>query len=998
MKPQGTRHRLLLLVAGLFFTLGLFAQEITVKGHVKDELGEPIIGASVVQENTTNGTVTDLDGQFTLSLPSRSNLQITYIGYSTQTIAVDGRTSFTIILREDLQVLDEVVVIGYGTMKKSDLTGAVSSVNVNDIAAAPVASIGEALQGRAAGVQVITTGKPGDNVTMKVRGLGTINDSNPLIVIDGVPTDLGLNALNMNDIETVDVLKDASATAIYGARGANGVVIISTKKGKAGKGQISLSVNLASQEATGMPKLLNAAQYAALSNDMLTNASSSALSPNPAWSDPASLGAGTDWMNELISSAPMQNYTVSYSGGTENSNYYVSGGVFDQQGLVRNTEYRRYTFQFNNEAKPKEWIKFSNQLTFSHDDKKSGGYDIMSTMRALPTQPLQFEDGTWSGPVGKAEWFGDIRNPIGITEVEKNQTKGYNVLGNISAEITLWKGLKFKTLGGVDFKTWFGDSFSPAYPWKPIAVETSYKHQSSNRSLTLLWDNYFTFDHTFGKNYINAMAGMSAQNNRFDYMNGAKNTFLRDENNQLDNGSIIQSLGGNANEWALLSYIARVNYTYDNKYLLTATVRRDGSSRFGANNKWGTFPSFSAAWRVSEEGFFPKNELLNDLKARVGYGITGNQSIGNYEFAAIYDIGIYNFNDLPVSTLVANRMPNPNIKWEEVEQMNVGLDMSLFNQRLYLTVDGYIKNTNNMLVPMAVPISTGYSDIDVPKINAGKMRNKGIELTLNSQNLKGAFTWDTQVNLTWNKNEIVSLNSDSPMYQNSIENSNVSIQAQGHPMNSFYGYVVDGIFQTQEEVDRYAVQIVGGTAAGDIRFKDLNNDGVIDDNDRTYIGNPNPDLIYSMNNRLTWKGFDLEIFLQGTLGNDIYNANRMTMEGMKISENQYATVLDRWTGEGTSNSMPRAVYNDPNKNTRGSDRYVENGSYLRLKNLSLGYSLPRTFLDKLYMTQARIYLSCQNLATISDYSGVDPEVGMNGIDRGAYPLTRTYSVGLNVTF
>lgn len=967
---------------------------MTVQGVVKDPAGEMVIGASVVQQQTLNGTITDVNGRFSLTVPSNGTLTVSYIGYQTQHIAVKGQQQLTIVLKEDTEMLDEVVVVGYGTMKKSDLTGAVSSVRSKDIASTPVPSIGDALQGRAAGVQVLTNGKPGDNATIKVRGLGTINDSDPLIVIDGIPTDLGLNALNPNDIETVDVLKDASATAIYGARGANGVVIISTKRGKAGKGQLSLSANYAVQEATGMPKLLNASQYAALSNEMLSNAG---MTTNPAWTDPSSLGKGTDWMDALIGSAPMQNYSLSYSGGSDKNTYYVSGSFFDQEGLVRNTGYRRFAFQFNGDAQVSQRLKFSNQLTVSHDIKHSGTYDIMSTMRALPTQPIYNEDGSWSGPEGNVEWVGGIRNPIGTTELNKNTTKGYNFLGNISAEITLLKELKFKTLVGADFKAWYTNSFTPKYNWKPIAVESSEKYQSSDHSLTLLWDNYFTFDKTFGAHKLNAMAGMSAQTNKYEYMNGKGDNFLRDENNQLSNANNIKELSGNTSEWALLSYMARANYSYADRYMLTVTARRDGSSRFGKNNRYGTFPSFSAAWRISEESWFAENRFLNDLKLRAGYGLTGNQNIGNYQYLPVYNTGVYNFNGNVVPTLVAHKMSNPNLKWESVEQYNIGVDLSLFRQRLLLSVDAYLKNTKDMLVAMAVPISTGYSDTDVPNINAGKMRNKGIEVSLNSQNLKGEWEWNTAVNLTFNKNEIVDLNSDAPIYMNTIEGSNVSINAIKHPMNAFYGFVANGLFQTDEEVENYAFQTYQ-TAAGDIRFRDLNNDGVIDDNDRTYIGNPNPWFIYSMNNTLAWKGLDFSIFLQGNVGNDIYNANRMTLEGMKVSDNQSTAVLNRWTGEGTGNSMPRAVYNDPNKNTRASSRYVENGSYLRIKNIQLGYTLPAKWLIRRGISTARLYLSCQNVATITGYSGVDPEVGLNGIDYGAYPLTRTYSMGLNISF
>lgn len=994
-KLNGLSKHFLFMAIGIFFSLSAFAQQITVRGHVKNEAGEAIIGASVTQQNSANGVISDINGDFSIKVPNNATLEISFIGYITQKVALKGQTNLTLILKENQQVLNEVVVVGYGTMKKSDLTGAVSSVSSKDLVNAPVANIGEALQGRASGVQIINSGAPGSNVTLKIRGLGTINNSDPLLVIDGVPTDMPLNALNMNDVETVDVLKDASATAIYGSRGANGVVIISTKKGKSDQNSLSLSANYGIQEATSVPDLLNASEFAALHNEIMANAG---MAQNPAWADPSSLGKGTDWLGELLGTAVIQNYSLSYSGGSEKSRYYVSGSVLDQDGIVRNTTYRRFTMQFNHDATVFPWLKFINKLTLSHDIKKQGTYNIRETMAALPTQPLYFDDGSWSGPVGNSEWVGGIRNPIGTTEVEKQQTKGYNILGNVSAEITFFKGFNFKTLGGIDAKFWDYNNFSPAYDWKPIPNVNSYKYQGSNKSLTYLWDNYFTYDNSFGMHKINVMAGMSAQNNKYEYFNGAKDTFLRDENNQLDNGTEIKSLNGNTSEWALLSFMARANYSYADKYLLTATVRRDGSSRFGEGNKWGTFPSFSAAWRISEESWFKKSTLLGDIKLRAGYGVTGNQNIGNYSFSSVYNTGVYTFNGNTVSTLVAHKMPNPGVRWEEVQQTNIGVDLGLFNQRVNLSLDAYIKNTNDMLVPMAVPISTGYSDEDRPDVNAGKVQNKGIELTLMTQNFKGTFEWNTRFNVSYNTNKIKDLNSDTPMFMNTIEMSNVTIQAVSHPINSFYGFVTDGIFQNDEEVDKHAVQVVGGTAPGDIRFKDLDNNGVIDDNDRTYIGNPTPNWMFSMDNSLSYKGFDLAIFLQGVAGNDIYNANRIWQEGMSIPQNQTTEVLNRWTGEGTSNVMPRAVYGDPNKNTRHSDRFIEDGSYLRIKNLTLGYTLPKHIVKKAMMNNARIYISCENLYTFTSYSGFDPEVGLNGIDLSVYPLTRTYSIGLNINF
>lgn len=990
-------HRFLFIMIGLFISLGAFAQQITVKGHVKDDTGEPVIGASVLESKTVNGTITDIDGNFVLTVPSGSVLTISFIGYATQEVAVNGKTSLTVVLKEDAKVLDEVVVVGYGTMKKSDLTGAVSSVGTKDIKDSPVANIGQAMQGKVSGVQIIDAGKPGDNVTIKIRGLGTINNSDPLVVIDGIPTDLGLSALNMADIERVDVLKDASATAIYGSRGANGVVMITSKRGAEGAGKVSVTANWAFQNATNVPDMLNAAQYAALNNDMLS-AIDVDNSLNPLWADPSALGKGTNWLDELLRTGIKQNYSVSYSGGTDKAHYYVSGGFLDQSGIVESVNYRRFNFQANSDAQVNKWLKFTTNLTFSTDVKKSGDYNIGDAMKALPVLPVKNEDGSWSGPEGNAEWYGSIRNPIGPTQLVQNETKGYNFLANITGEITFTKGLKLKSTFGYDAKFWFTDNFIPAYDWKPTPVEESSRYKSDNKSFTYLWDNYFVFDHTFARKHkVGLMAGSSAQWNEYDYLNAQKNLFMFDNIHEMDNGEKMYSLGGSSNGWSLLSLMARLNYSYEDRYLLTATVRRDGSSRFGKNNRWGTFPSVSLAWRMSQEEWFPKDNFgVNDLKIRLGYGVTGNQEIGNYAFVATYNTGTYPFGTNNSTALVSSTLSNPNIHWEEVRQTNFGIDLGLFNSRVNLSVDAYIKNTNDMLVKASIPITSGFEDTTTTYTNAGKVRNKGVEMTLRTINLQGPLSWETSVTATCNKNEILDLNSETPMYINQIGNSYVTMLKAGYPINVFYGYVTDGIFQNQKEVDVHATQV--GAAPGDIRFKDLNNDGVINDEDRTVLGNPNPNWFFSMSNNLSYRGFELSVFLQGVAGNKIYNANNIDNEGMSAAYNQTTAVLNRWTGEGTSYSMPRAVWGDPNQNSRVSNRFVENGSYLRLKNITLSYSFPKKWMQKIQIENARLSFSCENVATLTGYSGFDPEVDVNGIDQGRYPISRTFSMGLNFNF
>ena len=992
-----SRLRMMVCLIGMLLPMCMFAQQITVQGVVKDQTGETVIGASVMEKGTTNGTITGIDGDFSLNMSSNGTLVVSFVGYKTQEVQVKGQKQLQVVLSEDAEMLDEVVVIGYGTMKKSDLTGAVSSIGNKDIKDSPVSNLGQAIQGKISGVQIVDAGKPGDNVSIKIRGLGSINNCDPLVVIDGVPTDLGLSSLNMADVERLDVLKDASATAIYGSRGANGVVMITTKRGTEGKGKLAVSANYSFQNATNVPSLLNAAQYAELSNDMMVN---SGRNPNPEWANPSELGAGTDWMDELLRTGVMQNYTVSYSGGNEKSHYYVSGGFLDQSGIVKSVNYRRFTFQSNSDAQVLKWLKFSNNITFSADTKKSGSYNIGDALKALPIYPVKNEDGSWSGPDGNSEWYGSTRNPIGPTELNKSQTDGYNFLANLTAELTFTKWLKFKSTFGYDAKFWFIDNFTPKYNWKPTPTEETSRYKSDNKSFTYLWDNYFLFDHTFAeKHRVGLMAGMSAQWNTNDYLNAQKNVFMFDNVHEMDNGEEMYAIGGNETEWALLSYMARVNYSYEDRYLLTATIRRDGSSRFGKKHRWGTFPSVSVAWRASQEKWFPKNDYINDLKVRAGYGVTGSQaSVGNYSYLASYNTSVYPFgiSSGNQTALVSSTLANPYIHWEEVAQTNIGFDASLFNSRVMFSFDAYLKETRDMLVKASIPITSGFEDTTTTYTNAGKVRNQGIEMSLHTINLTGELGWETNLTATYNKNKIKDLNSDVPYYINQINNSYVTMLAKDYPINVFYGYVTDGIFQNQSEVNTHAVQ--PGAEPGDIRFRDLNNDGVINDSDRTVIGNPNPSWLFSMNNSLSYKGFELSVFLQGIAGNKIYNANNIDNTGMAAAYNQTTDVLKRWQGEGTSNSMPRAVFGDPNQNTRVSDRFVENGSYLRLKNITLSYTFPKQWLQKAQIENARLSLSCENVASITGYSGFDPEVGINGIDQNRYPISRTFSLGLNFNF
>jgi TonB-linked SusC/RagA family outer membrane protein len=980
-------------------TLRQDQQSIQVAGKVVDPKGLPLPGVSVVEKGTNNGMVTDANGNFKLSVTNQSSVLVfRFVGYLSQEVVVGTQTSLSISLTEDQRSLNEVVVVGYGTQKKRDLTGSIVSVGSKDIANQPVPDAGQAIEGKAAGVQVITSGAPGANSSIQIRGLGSINDSSPLLVIDGVPTPSGinyLNTINPNDIATIDVLKDASSAAIYGSQGANGVILVTTKKGSSGQNRLNVDVFAGIQSVAHKLNMLDASQFALLNNEELANANQAV---NPAYADPASLGAGTNWLNAILRNAPIQSYSLSYSGGTEKSDYYVSGGVLDQQGVVIGSKYRRYNVQFNSNQKVLSWLKTGNTLALSHDEKPSGGGSVSGALASNPVLPVYNADGSYSGPVGQSQWYGSQTNPVGLYNLVQNNTNGYNVIGSVYGEATIIPGLTFRTTPGLTATFYDSRTWAPQNDLQPSPQTLSYLGESYNKSITYNWDNYLTYDKRFGKDHhLTVLAGTSAEANTYNTINGNISGFASDVTQQLNNGTVQPNIGGTSNQWSLFSLMGRVNYSYKDRYLLTGTVRRDGSSRFGENKKYGTFPSASFAWRVSEEPFFKNISFFDDLKIRAGYGTTGNQNgIGNYSFASGLTSAVYVFNGNVVPIEIAQSAANPNLSWETIKSTNVGIDATFLHQRINLTVDAYIKNTTGMLVPYTLPISTGYTIS--PPINAGKVQNKGIEVTINSRNLVGPFAWSSNFNISFNRNKILSLDQNSQLFPQGSSiglNGYLAINRVGNPINSFYGYVTQGIFQTPYDVTAHATQT--GAAPGDIRFKDLNNDGVINDQDRTLIGNPNPKFIYALSNTFSYKNIDLSVVLQGTYGNDIFNANNILLESMSGANNQITNVLSRWEGPGTSNTTPRAVFGDPNGNSQNSNRYIENGSYLRIRNVTLGYTLPKALAQQIKFSSIRVYVAGQNLYTFTKYTGVDPEVGLTGIDNNVYPVVRTISFGVNLS-
>lgn len=979
---------------------------VKVNGKVTDENQEPLMGVSVGVPGTASGTLTDISGHFTLEIPGTINqLVFSYIGYDQQEVFIGGRTTIDIQMQQKVQNLDEVVVVGYGSIRRKDLTGSIVSVNTEDLNSLPVPSIGDALQGRASGVQVLSSGIPGTDPTFIIRGVSSINSTSPLFVIDGVPVTNGLNTLNPRDIESLQILKDASSAAIYGSRGANGVIIVTTKRGNTDKSHLNLDYYYSVQQPVNMIEMLNASQYAAYNNEMLSNAGDAT---NPEWSDPSLPGEGSDWLGELVNPAPLQNISLSYSANNGKSNMYTSVNYLSQDGIIIHTGYKRLTVQFNSDNKVFDFLRFGNNITLNHDLKTSGDYNLKNTMGSLPTQTIYDEDGDFTNQNSLyPQWYGGIDNPIGMATLNKNSTSGYNLIGSIFSELDLFKDFHFKTNFGLQLNIWDDRNWKPKHYWPAAPQTLASLSQQFNKSITWLWDNTLTYNKVFdNKHSVSIMAGTSAQENNFECIAGSRKGFISEETQVLNAGSTTGATAtGTKSDWALFSYFGRINYAYEDKYLVTATVRRDGSSRFGPGNRFGTFPSASVAWRISKENFFKTVTFINDLKLRAGYGETGNQEIGsNYPYASALTISSTSFNNTAVQMVYPLAMPNYSIHWETVKQTNIGFDATMLNNRVKLSVDGFVKNTTGMLVRGVVIITTGYDnkdDVNRPYVNAGKMQNKGLEVSVETQNLTGDLKWTTSMNLTYVENKIIDLCDTVPLTTGSIDgniNQSAALHMNGHPSNAFFGYVTQGIFQNATDVNNAALQNEGATQAGDIRFRDLNNDGVINEDDRTFIGNPNPKFILSINNMFAYKGFDLNIFFQGAFGGEIFNANRLQIEGMDAARNQSTEVLNRWTGEGTSNTMPRAVFGDPAQNNRISDRYIESGSYLRLKTLSLGYTLPEIYAGKIKASNLRVYVTAQNLFTITKYSGIDPEIGVNGIDNNLYPLTRVISVGANMSF
>ena len=1009
-------------------------------GKVTDaNSGEPLIGATVIFPNTSSGTVTDFDGKYELvNDGGYKTLVISYTGYETLVEPINGRTTIDIKLGSDITELNEVIVVGYGVQKKSVVTGAISKVTAEELEDQPISRLEQALQGRTAGVRVtLNSGQPGSGATVRIRGTATIGDSNPLYIVDGVQIEGGIDYLSQNDIESIEVLKDAASAAIYGARAANGVVIVTTKKGKAGKMTVNYNGFYGVQNPWRKLNLLNAREYA-----ILTNEASAAAGQGIVFEDPNSLGEGTDWQEAIFNrDAPIQNHEVSFSAGSDRSTYYASFGYFDQTGIVGNRDdsrWQRFSVRLNSTHKVTDRIEFGSNIAYARAVGRSVaentefGSPLGRAINLDPITPLFETDETvLSEPRYANNWeqlvrddqgriYGisdivtsEILNPVAALEVAQGKGWSDKFVGNVYGQVEIIDGLKFRSSIGSDLSFWGGEGFTPVFYLNAAnRVDINSYNRSQNRGFFWNWENILTYERTFGDHHLTLLAGTGAQRNAGRGIGGSIQNLpimdISDASLGFPNDPATQSFYGFEYEETLSSLFGRLAYDYRSKYLLTMNIRRDGSSKFGPNKLYGVFPSFSAGWVLSEESFLFKNPVINFLKIRGSYGVNGNNRIGNFLFVSTVGGGrSYTFGttDDLVNGVSPNAIANPDLRWEETSEINFGMDARLF-RHFSITAEYFNKATDGMLLGITVPAFVGNVG---PVGNIASLENEGFELELGFDRKIGQVSLDVSGNLAYVNNTIINLGQDKEFLNGQTygpQGVELTRTVLNEAIGSFFGYKSDGLFQNEAEVNAHTNAdgelLQPNAKPGDIRFLDSNGDGIFNENDRTIIGDPTPSWTYGVTLNIDYKGFDISMFGQGVWGNDVYNAVRR----FDLPKANYTgEALGRWTGEGTSTTFPRLNFADGDPNlgngnfTRSSDFWLESGAYFRIKTLQLGYTLPAAISQKAGIQKARIYISGNNLLTITGYSGLDPEVGASfGVDRGIYPQPRFYLVGANVTF
>ena len=966
-KSRTAIRSFLLIVAALLISSAAFAQQTKVTGKVVDEQNEPVVGATVQVEGTTNGTATNVDGQFTLEVNSGARLRFSYVGFKTLTIkAVNG---MKVTMQEDANTLNEVVTIGYGSVKRKDVTTAVSSVSTKDLEKRPIVSALQGMQGMAAGLQISqANGQPGASPTIRVRGTTSLNGSNsPLYVVDGVPVD-NVDYLSSDDIDNIQILKDASSAAIYGSRAANGVVIINTKQGKAGVTKIALNAHYAFNGVRDNQNSLNAAQY----------------------------------KKEVYRVGNVQDYQLNITSGNDKLRYFLSGGYTGEDGVIRASNYKRYNVRGNIINDISKWLTINADVAYSDYTYRGTGIisgtgsnrgGVLASVIETPTY------GPVWDPANPRQYYSNfygvnVHSPLeNIARTKDNKSQYNKLLASGKAIVTLLPTLKFTSTLAFDRSSGITTNFLD--PTETLEGRNQHGTGYDSRSTGTIWtfDNTINWKKELGRHSLDMMAGSSWTNSRWSQSDINGSYYADADIKTLNAANKISwtGTGSTASEWAILSFFGRLQYNYNDTYLFTANLRADGSSKLAPGHRWGYFPSFSAAWRISQEKFMKNVSWIDDLKLRGGWGQTGNQSgLGDYSYLALYKINRIQWfgtsgdaNAVPTRT--KSILSNPELTWETTSQTNIGLDLTLLNNRLTFYVDYYYKLTHDLLMNMTLP--TGGAEANTMVFNGGEIENRGWELAVSSKNLTGKLSWNTDFNISFNRNKLKSLKL-TKVYPAAITTDHVHDyvvrNTPGRPLGSFYGYIADGV----------------NRETGELNYRDINNDGIISANDRTYIGDPNPDFTFGMTNTFAWKGLSLSVLLQGSYGNDIYNVSRMDNEGMFDGRNQSTTVLRRWRIPGQITDVPKAGFDQ-----RNSTYYIEDGSYLRVKSVTLSYDVPALALRKMHLTRLMPYISFTNLLTWTGYKGRDPEVNqygdsgtVQGLDWGTYPLSRSFVMGLKVEF
>ncbi|WP_372773883.1 SusC/RagA family TonB-linked outer membrane protein [Mangrovibacterium sp.] len=1008
--------KLLVFLFCAFFGFSAYAQDLTINGQVnsKDD-GQPLPGVSVVIKGTLKGTITDMDGNFTLQAPSNGTLQLSFIGMKSQEIVINGKTTFNIIMENDAIGVDEVVVIGYGTQKREDVTGAVSMVNAETIENLKPVKVEQALQGTMSGVNVTSqSGAPGSGLDIRIRGISTNGDASPVAIIDGYQGDL--NTLNPNDIETITVLKDAQA-AIYGTVGANGIILITTKSGKKNQAtKVSVNSSVGIQETTRKLPVLNATEYAVLLNEAYA-----AAGDDLPFTSISNLGTGTNWQDEIFETSPVYSNDVNISGGTDKMVYSFSASNLNQEGIIGGpkTGYERSTGRLSLGADLSKWIKFKSSITFTNVDRKTInefglGSVLFNALNMPSTMPVYDEDGEYY--LAPSSLGNEVINPLAQLENTYNEYNLGKWNGNFSLEFDLMENLTATTRVGFNTTNDKSKSFSKeiSYGGKVFDVSRSSVYQDRNNYNDYTFDAFVTYDRIFGDDHhLTATLGNTVYKSWGDHLDG---TGYDIPNNSWDFADISLANGTSdtktSGSWTYdqrrLSYFARLQYDYQAKYLLSAMLRRDASTKFGPDNTAAYFPSVTAGWNMTKESFMEKFDQIDLLKLRLSYGILGSDKIDDFKYISQLDgEATYVFDGSLVNGTAVGSSPNESIKWEQSEQFDAGADLKLFNNRLDINADYFIKKTNNLLIsdiPVSGILGTSAPGASGPTVNAGTVRNSGFEFAVGYRgNITKDLTFRVNYNVTTLNNEVLEVNNSTGYVEGGsfgVGQPSPARMEVGKPIGYFYGYKTDGLFQNQEEVDAHPSQIALGANAspGDIRIVDVSGDGVIDTDDRTDIGNPIPDATMGLNISLNYKGFDFIAYAYASLGNDIVrNYERVISDVNKLSYR-----LNRWTGEGTSNYVPR-VTTAATSNNVFSEFFVEDGSFLRMQNIQLGYTFPASITDRLSIKSLRLYTSVSNLFTLTDYQGYDPAASSgdpigSGFDNGFYPAARTYTFGLNLNF